>query len=318
MGDAIDLLCRADNPASQKYHRAYTSIPTIDNADPGPCVVVAFFHLLLDVPQASPLPNRFLGYLLGNGLPFVLVPMVEAYRYKGKQHWLLSWPTFWLLMTQVATMGFVLPVYFLLALMTRGQGGGCSEDDKYTVSGEKKVEALTFGLAIGAGLPSLAMIYLNDAFATWIWQFYPILVVSLRYVYLHFRSKNTNTNSAISQHKTPKILRVLYLTCFLVASLTHGFFVWPLIRRGKFRSMYDLLVPLPVSALDTMVHPSILVHNFLKWDYALSAASTLIAMLWSAGSVEQVGYMILWYALAIPVLGPGAACMGVLVWQNLM
>ena len=153
----------ADFPRS--YFRNYTGISSVDASEPGPCVVVAFFHLLLDAPTLA--PSRFLTYLLGTGIPCILMAFVEGYRYPGRQHQLLRWPTLWLVMTQAATMALTFPLYFSLLLFSRKEsenlgeksraGRGVSNTSRLAHTMESgEAQALLLGLIFGAAIPSAA------------------------------------------------------------------------------------------------------------------------------------------------------------------
>jgi len=336
MSEDIQALCHLPSSQSQiptlpfiwasskSYHRSYTFISSVDQL--GICRLIAFFHLLLDSPFHA--PRKFTSYLLGTGVPYVIVPLVEAYRYRGKQHWLLRYPTFWLMMSQIVTVGLTSTIYWLLLIISRAGFSEAKENNRQTDSVTKKpkkiqlgsekigkligpaeAEGLIFGLAIGAGLPSVAMVFQNDPIATWVWQFYPVYVALARVVYISLRTTDT-----VNLHRKNAI-RTLYITSFLLASITHILFVWPLFQRSDWKiQLSDFLIP---GRASTGAHPSRHAHNFLKWDYALGYGSLLVGLLWSARNFGQVAAMLLWYAIAIPAFGVGGAVMGILAWRDL-
>ncbi|KAF8972479.1 hypothetical protein BDZ97DRAFT_1781212 [Flammula alnicola] len=352
MDKSIESLCLPiDSPLSRSsppitlassrtsYLGQYTFLPFIDNHDPGPCVLVVFFHLLLESP--SPMPRDFLVYLLGTGLPCVLVMLVEGYRYR-EQHWLLRYPTFWLLLTQVATIGMTFPFYWLLLVISRGgeaEPEVASRNQKRvtpstggmlphlaSLVGPAETEALAFGLIMGAILPSAAMVTVNEPFTTWTWQFYPVYVALARTAYLQyirpmevaggFDREGSGNAPKYTMAYSRTILRAVYLGCFALSFFTHMHMVWPLLLKQDFGTLAELV--LPTVAQPNGTHPSLQAHNFLKWDYALGYSCLLLGMLWSARSMRQVGAMLLWYALAVPVLGMGGAVMVILGWRDVL
>jgi len=180
-----------------------------------------------------------------------------------------------------------------------------------------EAEALIFGLAIGAVLPSVAIVVLNDPFTTWVWQFYPVCVALARAVYVLFRTSGAIQEEKANEKAGPhsqKALRALYIACFLIASLTHIRFTWSLLLKSDWKMLADFLIPVRASK---GAHPSRQTHNFLKWDYALGYGSLSMALLWSARNFGQVVRMLLWYAIAIPAFGMGGAVMGILAWRDL-
>ncbi|KJA20856.1 hypothetical protein HYPSUDRAFT_68182 [Hypholoma sublateritium FD-334 SS-4] len=310
----------------RSYSRNYTGIFSIDTSDPGPCAVVAFFHLLLDAPTIA--SSRFLTYLLGTGIPCILVPFVEGYRYAGRQHALLRWPTLWLLMTQAATMALTFPLYFSLLLFSREgpkESTGEGAKDIRAVTNASRLahamkpgqaQALLLGLIVGAVIPSAAMVLANDAWVTWGWQFYPIYIALVRDLYLYIQGPPEESPRTHRLTKT-SYLWVIYLGAFGVAAVTHAWIVWPLILVGDFTALQNLLVPLVASsALD--MHPSQQGHNFLKWDYLLGSLCVATGLLCATGSYRQARKMFMWCVFAVPIFGFGGAIAGILVWRDLL
>ncbi|KDR68788.1 hypothetical protein GALMADRAFT_256637 [Galerina marginata CBS 339.88] len=291
----------------------------------GPCHIVAYFQLLLDAP--TPLPSEFLTYLIGTGLPCILVTWIESYRYREKQHWLLSYPTFWLLMTQLATIGMTFPVFWLLLIISR-RNGSRRGDPAQTLSsavGYTEAQALAFGLVFGAVAPSIAMVVTNDHHATFVWQAYPVYVSSLRAFYARYaptktpsvvegERKNSATREAHAQGRTT--LRAVYIGTFLLSTFMHMRAVWPPLLQNGLEGITSFLIPSGAPASDADIHPSITALNFLKWDYAIGYFAFALGLLWSARSMRQITAMLIWYVVGVPVLGMGGATMAVLCWRD--
>jgi len=70
------------------------------------------------------------------------------------------------------------------------------------------------------------------------------------------------------------------------------------------------LIPLNVSDV------SLQTLDFLKWDFVLGFVSTALATLWFAQDWIQLFKMVVWYTMAIPLVGFGAAVMGVVLWRE--
>jgi hypothetical protein len=241
------------------------------------------------------------------------------------------------MIAQIVTVGLTYPVYCPLLIVSRawsseseetsGRNDPVSDKSKKTRPRNEKtfelfkpaeVEGLIFGLVLGAVLPSINMVVLNDPFATWVWQFYPVCVALARAVYvILFRTSEVDEEEKTNERGGPhsqRALRALYIACFLIASITHIRFTWSLFLKRDWRMLVDFLIPVRAS---NGAHPSRQMHNFLKWDYALGYGSLSVALLWSATNFGQVVRMLLWYAIAIPVFGMGGAVMGILAWRDL-
>jgi len=343
VSESINALCPSNSSqnhipppfiltSSKAYVRSYTFISSVDH---GICHLIAFFHLLLDSPFHD--PRKFVSYLFGTGLPCIIVPLIEAYRYRGKQHWLLRYPTFWLMLAQIVTLGIMSTIYWPLLLISRAQSSEAEEGNRRTNSeaknsrktdlgtgkiakliGPVQAEGLIFGLALGFVLPSVATVLHNDPFTTWAWQFYPVFVALARVAYVSLRAPHTDSENRTTETVKPyrqNAIHTFYIASFLIASVTHILFIWPLLQRSDWKvQLVDFLIPLIPSA---GAHPSRHAHNFLKWDYALGYGSIAVGLLWSARNFGQVVTMLLWYALAIPAFGMGGAVMGILAWRDL-
>ena len=126
--------------SSKAYVRSYTFIPSVYY---GICHLVAFFHLLLDSPFR--VPRNFVSCLFGTGHPCIIVPQIETYQYRGKQHWLLRYPTFWLVLAQIVTLGIMSTIYWPLLLISRVQSSEAEEDNRRTKSGAKSSRKTDLG-----------------------------------------------------------------------------------------------------------------------------------------------------------------------------
>ena len=238
------------------------------------------------------------------------------------------------MLSQIVTLGIAFNIYWPLLLISRAPSSETEENNKRTNSGAKpskktdqgrekiatligpaQAEGLIFSLALGLVLPSVATVLQNDPFMTWVWQFFPVFVALARVVYVSLRPDSENRTKETVKPLRQNAIRAFYIACFLTASITHIYFVWPLLQRSDWKmQLVDFLVPLRPSA---GAHPSRHAHNFLKWDYALGYGSILVGLLWSAGNFGQVVTMLLWYTIAIPAFGAGGAVMGVLAWRDL-
>ena len=213
-GASMDLELRKHCQASSgnSYLLQYTGWQAVDKAL---CPLVAFFHNLMDSPRSL----SFLSYALGTGAPLVLLPLVEAYR--GDRNLLVAYPVIWSLLTQVATVGVIIPLYCLVFVLS----GGTKRSRNFNLRSfsQAEAEAIVFGLFIGAVIPSIAMIILNDAHITAVWQLYPVVVSIGQLGHLFFRPVSRHGQSGY------RTMQVLYLGAFIISSSMHISVVWPII-----------------------------------------------------------------------------------------
>lgn len=286
--------CQASSTKSYLLH--YTGYHVLDKAL---CPLIAFFHNLMDSPRSF----AFLTYALGTSAPLVLLPLFEAYR--SDRHPLVAYPVIWSLLTQIATVGIIFPLYCLVFILT----GGTRKNRNLTIRSftQADAEAMVFGLVVGVVIPSAAMVILNDAHITAIWQFYPLIVSIGQLGHLLFRPVSQHGHSGY------RTMQALYLGAFIISSSVHISTVWPIL--SDVTKVKSLLLPslLPLHpARDMNDH----LLDFLKWDIIISDSSMALTMLWFAKNAKQFLKILLWFTIAIPAFGFGAAVMGVAIWRD--
>ncbi|KDR81428.1 hypothetical protein GALMADRAFT_113712 [Galerina marginata CBS 339.88] len=288
--------CQPASPLPTPYLIQYTGLSALDKAL---CPLVTFFHNIMD----SPTSLSFLTYAIGIGAPLILLPLLEAYR-TGRRN-LMAYPVIWGLLTQIATVAIIIPIYWLVFILVEGSQKSRSLSIRSFAQAE--AEAIVFGVIIGAVIPSVAMLTMTDAYLTAIWQIYPAIVSIGQLLHLQFRPVSLHPQSGY------RTMQVLYIACFVVSSSVHISTVWPLFN--NFAAIKMLLLP---SA--SPLHPSngLNLHllDFLKWDVIIAYSATALAMLWFTKNMKQVLTVLLWYSVAIPIFGFGAAVMGVAIWRD--
>jgi len=274
----------------------YTGFSKLDQAL---CPLINFFALIMHSSDGF----AFLTYISGIGLPFLLLPLFEAYR--PGQNKLLRHPVIWLLLGQFVTVAVAFPLYWLTFILRGGpQRTQKSSAKLYT---QADAEALVFGIIVGVIIPSVAMLKMDDPIVTALWQIYPIFIVIAESVHLFFRPPSRYPQSGFIT------LLVLFTASFIVASSVHVATIWPLVNNlQRFNEVFlPSLHPLPSSAPATAHYLEV-----LKWDIIFSNSSSVIATFWFAENIKQLLLIGLWYIFAIPVLGFGAAVAGVALWRN--
>ncbi|KJA27480.1 hypothetical protein HYPSUDRAFT_35377 [Hypholoma sublateritium FD-334 SS-4] len=301
IGSQIGTQCHRDyTPPADSLQKSYfTPYTGFDAFDEAMCPLVTFFDALINCTDTLP----FLTYAIATSLPLVLIPNVEAHR-KG-QSCFLAYPVIFGLLSQVVSVGVIFPIYWLVFILTGGpQKTAESPLLSYT---KAHAEALIFGIFTGAVIPSVAMLIMNDFHITAIWQFYPVLVAVAQFSHLQFRPSSQFSSSGYD------LLRMLYIGCFITSSSSHISTIWPMV--ADFSAIKEFLTP-SLTPLPYSSSLSLHLLESLKWDITFAYSSTALGMLWFSNNLKELVTIILWYSVAIPLLGFAAAVTGVAIWNE--
>ena len=245
----------------------------------------------------------FLSYFFGNGIPFVILPIIEAYR--TGQNRLLAYPLIWGMSSQLVTLGVTSTVYCFLFLLLDGVERGRKSNIRLITQAD--AEAIVFGIIAGAVIPSVAMMVLQDPYVIAIWQLYPVYVSIAHFLHLQIRPASQYSQSG---HRT---IQALFIGCFIISSSIHISIVWPMLN--DYDALRKLFIP-SIPMLDPSTDLSLQAFDLLQWDFAFSFVSVTVTSLWFATNLKQFMAIIAWYIGAIPTIGFGAAVIGVAVWRD--
>ena len=247
--------------------------------------------------------SSFLTYFSANGGPFVILPIVEAYR--TGQNRLLAYPLIWGLCSQLFTLGLTSTIYCFVFLLLGGVERGRKSDIRLITQAD--AEAIVFGVIAGAVIPTAAMVVLQDPYVIAVWQLYPIYVSIAHFLHLQIRPASQYSQSG---HRT---IQALFIGLFIISSSIHISIVWPMIK--DYDTLRELFIP-SVTMLDPSTDLALQAFDLLKWDFAFSFVSVAVTSLWFASNLKQFMAIIAWYIVATPTIGFGAAVMGVAVWRD--
>ncbi|KAF5386874.1 hypothetical protein D9615_001688 [Tricholomella constricta] len=290
--------CTSQATTTTHYRLSYVGH---DKTDAFLCPIVTFFHAAIAFPDAL----SGLTYFVGIGGPLIAMPVVESWR-AGRSIF-IAYPVIFGLLSQTISIGMTFPIYWLIFILSGGANagrGGGTGDAKIT---QAHAEAIVFGLVVGAIIPTVGMLVLEDPQVTAIWQLYPIYVSLAQYAHLALRPA--------SKHSQPgyKTIRFLYLALFLISSSVHISTIWPLIT--NFNHIQRVFLPATMApAHSTAVGLRVL--HFLKWDLAFGLGAAILATLWFARNFTETIAMAAWNVIATPVFGPGAALAGAALWRE--
>ncbi|KAF9001954.1 hypothetical protein BDQ17DRAFT_1280999 [Cyathus striatus] len=295
LAQSITSHCHPSSPPSAHvlYMLPYTGFPSIDS---GLCGMVFFFQEAM----STPLSMNFLTYFIGTAAPLVAIPLFNSYRTRMGR--LIAYPAIWGLLTQIFTLGVIMPLYWLTVILT----GGFRERAVNVGSiAQSHVQAAMFGIIAGAAIPSIGMLVLNDPYVTAIWQLYPLYVSLAQHCHLYLRGENRQPGSFMVQ--------VTYIALFIISSSTHISFVWPILFDPKALQAFFLPSMTPIFSNHEM---SMQILDFLKWDLIFGFGSTILATFWTSNNYRQLCALWIWYIFLIPIIGPGSAVLGAVLWYE--
>ncbi|KAF8894416.1 hypothetical protein BD779DRAFT_1797449 [Infundibulicybe gibba] len=151
--------------------------------------------------------------------------------------------------------------------------------------------AIVFGLFLGLIIPSACLVIMGDPIA----------------IHLFFRSEKNHPQSGF------ETIRVMYIGIFIVASSVHISTVWT--KLGDLESLKLIFIP-SLSILNPSTSLEFQALDFLKWDGIFGFGSSVVGTLWFANTAAELFGLVLWHAIAIPLVGPGAALAASALWRE--
>lgn len=175
-----------------------------------------------------------------------------------------------------------------------------------------------FALVFGYAPSILGMFVLAGPREFALFQFMPVFVGALRYVYISIAGRSsgkllTKAQSTEGYHAT---LRNMILLSIVSSSIHIQYILLPMLSHPTPMALFEALfvpsVSIPSPALTTAATA---VHHFLQWDYIMILGSTFLAGIWDFDIIKKV-QLTIWFAVAAVCLGPGAALAGVWAYRE--
>lgn len=299
----VDKSGLGDDLASQclpggLYRIEYTSINLLNEIL---CPLVTVFHRGMS-PSVQPFTIYF---LLACCPPLVAFLAIEACRKKTRNP--IKYPLIFGAAYQMASLGGTFPLYWLSFTLTGAHKRSRSEGAENTKIRQGDAESVIFGLLVGWVIPTIGMFVLEDPIVTALWQPVPLWASLAQAAHSFFRPASRVSQSG---HQT---VVALYVGLFIVAASLHLATVYP--RLQDLEALKSLFVP-SVAILERSASIEVRVRDLLQWDTAFGIGSALLGTLWFARTLKQLTGLLAWYAIAIPVVGPGAAFAGTALWRE--
>ncbi|KAF8633814.1 hypothetical protein AX15_001227 [Amanita polypyramis BW_CC] len=302
------------DPYKYPYRLRYVGIDLVDRTL---CNLVTFFQFAIQQDEDEPLPRLFTSYCLGNLLPIFAILAIETQRYrvcvKAAGDWvgnpILSSFSFLGALFQNVTIAITIPIYWMTTILSRSRSTSSARRGEMDSLTRQHVEAVMFGLLMGCLVPTIGMVILNDPYVTAIWQFFPFIVSTLKHLHLAVRRPAKEGTGDVRG-----TVRLVYLTMGIVASSIHAATVWPKLVMWDLDSLKLLFVPARMYG-HTWVTTAGQAMELLQWDGIFTWTATMLGSLWFTVGGGWIG-MAIWYVIAIPLAGPGAAVAGVAFWQE--
>ncbi|KAE9407114.1 hypothetical protein BT96DRAFT_914971 [Gymnopus androsaceus JB14] len=258
------------------YRLPYTGAQSIDEAL---CGIVAFFHASFG-PQVAP----FLTYFLLSCAPILAHVYFESYR--PNRPFTLAFPLVFALAMQLLSFGATFSVYWLVFVVS---GAAQSPSlGRQTMVTKAHAQSTLFGIFIGMIILTGCMMVLQDPYITAIWQAFPVAVSVASFFHLLVRPASQHPDSGF------EIIRGFYLASFIIISSLHLSFITS-------KSMDELKALLSIS---------------FKWDAVFGLLASLLGTVWFGRNLKQILGLLAWNLLATPLVGPGAAFAGAVLWRE--
>lgn len=253
--------------------------------------------------MSEPTGLEFSYHALISGAALFCFPFLEAAR--SRKSIIIAFPLFWLALCQLFTIAIIFPIYASLFILTGSHlTPKKREDSKIT---RAHAESFGFSILVGYFVPTMGMLVLNDPQVTAIWQIFPLIMSIACRLHLFIR-----TPSKFSTSGWP-IIQIILMGLFIVSSSLHFATVVP--KLGDVQALKTLFVP-SLDPLPSSTSLGLLALDFLKWDVIFGYTTFCVLTLWFANNTVQLLELLLWYAFAIPMAGPGAAFTGALLWRE--
>ncbi|KAI0048192.1 hypothetical protein FA95DRAFT_1582308 [Auriscalpium vulgare] len=263
------------------------------------CFLVAFFHHAFD-PANLP----FVADFLASWAVLVVLPFLEAVR-QGRPL-ILAFPVIHGLLYQTQGAGIVYPLFWA-AFILSGRASTGLPPAQAKIS-QAHAEATLFGFLIGFTVLTVSMLTLQDPIVTAMWQPFPVYIQLLAYLHLLVRPASSHPESGYTT------VQATWFFAFLISAISHIAAVYPALEdRATLIHYYVPRVAAPDPRTTTLSYAT---HVFLQWDGTFMFGSGLLGSLWFAESILQALGIALWNVTITPVLGPGAATAGVLMWRE--
>ncbi|KAI0050028.1 hypothetical protein FA95DRAFT_1570849 [Auriscalpium vulgare] len=292
--DAALLAQCPPNPG--QYALKYTGLALVDSFA---CYLATFFQTSLG-PGNLP----YFIHFLASWAVLIAFPFLEAAR-QGRPL-ILAFPVIHGILYQTASAGVMYPLYWAAFILT-GRASTRLPREHAKIS-QGHAEATLFGFIIGFVVLSGSMLVLKNPKVTALWQLFPVAIQVLVYLYNRARPASDHPHSGYTT------VQATWFIGFFISAISHIAVVYP--KLGDGATLKHYFVP-RVSVPYLRDHSlSLLAHVFLQWDETFTSGSSLLGSLWFAENLEEALRIAIWNLAITPVLGPGAATAGVLMWRE--
>ena len=278
------------------YRLLYTGIGPLDDML---CGMVAIYLELTDIPDAF----NFLHYCFASFFPISVIYSIEALRPGVSKAVSLS--NVFLLIGKFSSVGVISLIYWVFYI----SGGNLKNRHESSLAtvGWNQVAAVIFAVVVGNVVPSRTMLYLQMPRVVAFWHFFPAYVALAQYLYGKAFPPSKRVKSGLP------LIRFLYISSFIYSALVHILAVWPKVMTAGWSKSFALPLLNPASVSTSVMF---VLHNFLKWDLTFATCSFALGSLWFARTDRELLGFVLWYAIAVPTVGIGAAVTGVFMYDD--
>ncbi|KAG8993381.1 hypothetical protein FRB93_001994 [Tulasnella sp. JGI-2019a] len=276
----------------------------------------AFFDIILTFFTYTVTPGtsvRAFGYSFWTSISvFVAIMELEAVR-TGASSWMQR-TAFWAILYEGVGGGVIIPLYALAFLSQYPTPSSRGSAIPATAA-----DGVVFGLLFGYAPSVIAMYAISSPRALAVFQFFPLYVSALRYIYTSVLGRS-HRQQPLTKTETIKgytvTLRTLAVVGIVSAYFHIQYILLPIISHSTplthFKHLYVPSITSPSPATTTAITA---VHHILQWDNILILGSMFLAGIWDFDLATKFK-VILWSFGVGVALGPGAALAGVWAYRQ--
>jgi hypothetical protein len=237
------------------------------------------------------------------------IPYLEAAR--QKRNLLLEFQWVIGIMYQKYTGGVILPIYWLLFVVT---GAAALHYTPQAHNGskidQKHAESIILALVVGFIAPTLAMFIAADQYAIAFWQAFPIWMYIVQLLYLSIRPASPTSGAST--------VNITFLGLFVLSALPHFYLITLILFSPNASAVFKSLFLPSLASLDpdsTTIDQGIM--DLIKWDYVIMLVSTFAATIWVVDrNAKGIVGLVAWWVVSILLFGAGASIVGVFWWRE--
>jgi hypothetical protein len=213
-------------------------------------------------------------------------------------------PAFAGVMAQLGGGAVIYPIYFCFTQLVPSSSAVGVRD-------ARRSEAAVFGMLVGCVVPTMAMFFRDNIYATALWQAYPILVGILQALYLSVRPWSTKPSQSHAANYIGSFLVMAFSLIVHIANIRQ----YP----GTIWNFLQLYIPSLVEPAQTTGSAYEGILYFFRWDGFFIFFDTYLFGLLITPNLNPLDVIgaVLWIWIGSAALGFGGSLGGLWMWREI-